>query len=156
MLFTLAMVVFFAAICCFFSQEFIKTFKRIFAIKGATIILPIAFASWFVFTFDYWLLWAVYYIREVLQKGVASLTYIIPFNNEVASSIALITVLTAISVVPVFILNLYIRKKTYKPYPYPYITSTLIWISATVLLVVLDGQNSLAQANIGNFVVQVT
>ena len=61
MLFTLAAVVFFAAIVTFFSQEFIGIFKKIFAIKGAKLILPLLLASWCIINFNYLVLWVVYY-----------------------------------------------------------------------------------------------
>jgi len=61
MLFTLAAVVFFAAIVTFFSQEFIGIFKKIFAIKGAKLILPLLLASWCIINVNYLVLWVVYY-----------------------------------------------------------------------------------------------
>lgn len=134
---TLALVVFFAAILVLFSQEFIRLFKRIFAVKGAKLLLPLAFASWFVYTFDYWGLWGIYYYREFLQTLVAFLMDLMPFHVG-ANAIATIILLTFISVAPVFLIKFILWKKHYKHYQYPYLTSTLIWlISAVLLLVVL-------------------
>jgi len=135
MLFTLAAVVFCAAIFVFFSQEFISTFKKIFAIKGAPLILPLAAASLVIYSFDYWCLLAVYYYRQVLNSMVSFLTMLIPLG-QISSYIAAILVLTFISVIPVLVLDLVSRKKTYKPYPYPYLTSSIIWLISAFILII--------------------
>ncbi|KTD31713.1 hypothetical protein Lmor_2589 [Legionella moravica] len=136
MLLTLALVVFAGAIMILFSQEFIRTFKKIFAIKGAKLFLPLIIGSWLVLNFDYLCLWGIYYYREVLNSIVDFLAGFIPFPS-IGRPVVLIIVLTAISVVPVVLLDVYLVKKTFKRYEYPYLTSTLIWIvTATMFLVV--------------------
>ena len=136
MLFTLAAVVFCAAIFVFFSQEFIRTFKKIFAIKGAILILPLAAASWIIFNFDNWVFLGIYYCRDVLHAIVTFLTRIIPLG-QASSYVASILLLTVISVGPIFLLDWYFLKKTYKPYPHPYLTSTLIWLVSAFILIML-------------------
>lgn len=131
---TLALVVFFAAILVLFSQEFINIFKKIFAIKGAKLFLPLFIGSWLVVDFEDIFLWGIYYFRETLNAIVWFFSQIIPFQG--AYSIVLIIWLTIISVVPVFLLDMYLVKKTYKHYEYPYITSTLIWIITALAFVV--------------------
>lgn len=135
MLLTLALVVFLSAIMVLFSQEFIRIFKGIFAIRGAKLILPLAFASWLVCLFDYPLLWAVYYYREFLAAAANALAYFIPFKTA-ALPVAKIILITSLAVIPVFLLDWIVRQKTYGAYRYVYLTSTLIWIiSAFVMLV---------------------
>ena len=136
MLLTLAMLVFFASIFVFFSQEFIRTFKRIFEIPGAKLVIPLAIGSWLVLTFDYWFLWAIYYCREILQTLLTVLVHIMPFQQG-AATIALIILLTVLSVFPVFVIDWIIRKRTYNAYRFPYLTSTLIWISSAVILLLI-------------------
>ncbi|BCA96311.1 hypothetical protein TUM19329_26720 [Legionella antarctica] len=136
MLFTLAAVVFCAAIFVFFSQEFIRVFKKIFAIKGAILILPLVVASCVVYNFNDLVYLVIYYYRDVLHAMLSFLTWIIPFG-QVSSSVASIILLTLISTVPVFLLDWYLRRKTYKPYPYPYLTSTLIWLVSAFILIIL-------------------
>jgi hypothetical protein len=133
---TLVLVICVAAIFCFFSQEFTRAFKKIFAIKGATLILPLAIASWFVFTFDYLVLWALLYIREVLDNMNQFLIRVLP-EKKYSSDIILIVLLTLTSVGPVIILNILSYRKTHKPYPYPYLLSTILWIIGAILLVSL-------------------
>lgn len=134
---TLALVVLCAAIIVLFSQEFIRTFKNIFKIKGMILILPLAIASWLVYNFDYWVLWVLYYYREVLNAIISFLSGIMPFQQG-ASSIIAILLLTGLSVIPVFLLEWFLWKKHYKRYQYPYLTSTLIWIVSSILLLVLS------------------
>ncbi len=136
MLFTLAAVVFCAAIFVFFSQEFIRTFKKIFAIKGAFLILPLAAASFVIFNFNDWVYLVIYYYRDALRGILTFLTWIIPLG-QVSSYVAAILLLTFISIVPVYLLDWYFRRKTYKPYPYPYLTSTLIWLTSSLILILL-------------------
>lgn len=137
MLFTLAAVVFFAAIMTFFSQEFIRMFKKIMAIKGAKLVLPLLAASWLVLTYDYWALWVVYYFRELLNGIVMMIAYIIPFG-QISYYVASILVLTIISVAPILCFDYFVyRKKNYKPYPHSYLVSTIIWLVCALTLIVL-------------------
>jgi len=134
---TLILVVFFGSIVVFFAQEFSGTFKKIFAIKGMILLIPLAVASWAVYAFDYWVLWAIYYYRELLQAGLYFLQSLIPFQKG-SETIALVVLLTAVSVIPVLALDFILRKRTFKGYQYPYVTSTLILIITTVSLLVAN------------------
>lgn len=136
MLVTLALVIFSASILILFSQEFIRTFKKILAIKGAKLLLPLALGSWLVISFDYLFLWAIFYISEILIDVVRFLARLLPFE-QFALPIVQIILLTVISVVPVFLLDIYLLKKTYKHYAYPYLTSTLVWIIIALILIVV-------------------
>ena len=137
MLLTLAAVVFFASIMVFFAQEFIRAFKKVFAIKGAKLIIPLALGSWIVYTYEYWLLWVINYYREFLKTSFGFLVHLIPFQR-CASSVALILLLTSISIVPVFVLNWISLKRTFAAYQYSYLVSTLIWITTSVILLALN------------------
>lgn len=138
MLVTLAAVIFFASIFVFFSQEFIRTFKKIFAIKAVALFLPLLIASWLIFTFVHLFLWTAYYYREMLQAVLTFLVYLMPFHQQ-AKSLAMIILLTVISVLPVILIDLFVRQRTYQPYKYPYLTSTIIWIVNAELLLVTVG-----------------
>ncbi|KGP63376.1 hypothetical protein EP47_02170 [Legionella norrlandica] len=136
MLLNLALVILLAAIVVFFSQELIGIIKKIFAVKGVKLIVPLGVASWLIYNFDYLFLWVMYYIREVLQVLLSLLTFIIPLG-QYSGVVALIILLATLSVVPVLLVDLVIRKKTYKEYAYPYLTSTLIFILCTMILLVM-------------------
>lgn len=134
MLVTLAAVVFFASIFIFFSQEFIRGIKRIFEIKGAKTVIPLAIASWLIYTFDYWFLWLVIYYRTIVREVLLFLVK--PFSlDSWAPAIFTILVLTLIAVVPVWIIEFIYHKRTRHHYPYPNITSAIIWIVTAVIIV---------------------
>lgn len=136
MLLTLALVVFAGAIFIFFSQEFMRTLKKIFAIKGAKLLLPLAIASWLVFNFDFWFLWIIYYTREVLQALFSPINWFIPVHWG-SASLALVVFLTLIATVPIVIIDWIMRKRTYKTFPHPYFASTLIWLISSFLMIIV-------------------
>jgi hypothetical protein len=136
MLLTLTLVVLVGSIVVFFSEEFIKSFKKLFKIKGATLFLPLFVASWLVYSFDFWFLWTIFYLREIVYQVLIFLEWIMPFQRG-AESVSIVILLTTLSVVPVIIIDVIMRKKTYWGYKYPYITSGIIWIFCVFLLIVL-------------------
>ncbi|HAU4159341.1 TPA: hypothetical protein ACPHXU_001642 [Legionella anisa] len=131
-----ALVVLFGVVMVLFSEEFSKSLKKLWAIKGARLLLPLFAASWFIYTFDFLFVWVIFYLSKFLHEILAFLIRLMPFQQG-AESIALVILLTFFSVVPVLIIDFFTRKKTYKSYPYPYITSTLIWILCVVLLIII-------------------
>ncbi|KTD03275.1 hypothetical protein OQJ19_02095 [Fluoribacter gormanii] len=136
MLLTLALVVLFSAITVFFSEEFIKAFKKLFAIKGAKLLIPMFVASWFIYTFNFWFLWGIFYAREILHDVLNFLVRIMPFEKG-AVSVVLVFMLTVLSVVPVLILDVLSRRKNFKGYQHPYVASGLIWILSVFLLIII-------------------
>ncbi|WP_133135764.1 hypothetical protein [Legionella rowbothamii] len=136
MLFTLTMVILLGAITVFFSQEFLGVIKKIFAVKGVKLFLPLLVASWFVFSFSDWVILAITWYREILVKIFTVLVSIIPLP-QIAEHVTVVIVLTLVSVLPVFLIDLFMRKRSYKSYNYPYITSTLLFIVSTFVLLAL-------------------
>lgn len=134
MLFTLAVVVFVAAIVVFFSQEIIGVFKSLFEIKGAKLILPLAIGSWIYCYLYYWCLLGITYYKEALDSVVSFLNYLVPEGTFYQLGV-LVFVFTVIAVLPVFLLTWYLFKRSYKRYAYPYTTSTLLWLSCVFLLI---------------------
>lgn len=133
---TLFLVICCTAIFCFFSQEFNRLFKKIFAVRGAKLILPLAIGSYVVYTFDFLILDILFYIRDKLNTIVTFLNHTLPHSPHTEDMI-LIILLTAVSLVPVGILHFLSYRKTHKPYPHPYLVSTLIWIICAILLISL-------------------
>ncbi|MCE0723154.1 MULTISPECIES: hypothetical protein [Legionella] len=136
MLLTLALVVLLSSILVFFSEEFIKAFNKLFAIKGAKLLIPMFAASWLIYTFTFWCLWAIFYLREMLHEILNFLVRIMPFQQGAVSAV-LIFMLTFLSVVPVLILDILSRRKRFKGYQYPYVTSGVIWILSVFLLIII-------------------
>lgn len=136
MLVTLTLVILLAAIIVFFSQEFIQIFKTIFAIKGVMLFLPLFIVSWLIFTFDYWTLQVISYCQQILSEILTFLVSIMPFSF-MAEHVSLIMILTSVSVLPVYLLDLIMRKKYFKGYQYPNVTSIIIFIITALLLLML-------------------
>src|SRR5690242_2585874 len=124
MLMTLAMVVLLGAIIVIFSDEFIKLFKKLFNLKGAKLFLPLFIASWLIYSFDFWFLWAIFYAREIVHAVLDFLIMLMPFKKG-AESVSLVILLTILAVAPVFIIDAIIRRNTYWGYKYPHITSII-------------------------------
>lgn len=137
MYFTLAVLVFFGAIVVFFVQEFKNMFLKFLEIPGMLLLAPLAFASWAIYTFDYWVIWGVTYYHETLRLLLDALVYIIPFKAY-ATPIAAVIVLTAVSVIPVWVADYILLKRRYRGYQYAYITCALIWLISGAVLIVLD------------------
>ncbi|QMT59682.1 hypothetical protein [Legionella sp. PC997] len=136
MLVTLALVVLLSSIIVFFSEEFIKAFNKLFAIKGAKLIIPMFAASWLLYTYNFWVLWGLFYAHELLQDVLNLIVRIMPFQKG-AVSLVLVFMLTFLSVVPVLIFDVFYRRKNFKGYEHPYVASGLIWILAVFLLVII-------------------
>lgn len=133
MLFTLAALVVFTAIMVFFSQEFSSVIKKILEIKGAKLVVPIVLGSYFVFVFEEWVIYFLSHYRDLLQAINDLLARVLPFKSY-SSQVSLIIIFTLISVVPVYLLDWYIEKRTFHKYKYPYTTSSIIWIITVILL----------------------
>lgn len=135
---TLALVVFFGAIAAFFAQEFVQIGKKIFAYRLALLFIPIALASWAVLTYDAWFFWLLSYYREVLVSMLIDLQKIIPFSTG-ARFIAMVVLLSLVSIVPVIVIDQWIKRKDPVGFPHCYVTSAVIFlISAAVLLTSLS------------------
>lgn len=133
---TLALVVLIAAIVTLFSQEFISIYKRIMAIKGAKLFLPLAVGSWAVLNYNYWVLLGIYYYREVLNTLIKGLAWIMPFG-QFSSSIATILILTVITIAPIILLDLLWHNQYYKAYPYSNLTRILIWVISVFTVTII-------------------
>lgn len=81
MLLTLALLVLLSSILVFFSEEFGKAIKKLFAIKGAKLIIPLFAASWLIYSYNFWVLWGIFYLREILHNVLNFLVQILPFQK---------------------------------------------------------------------------
>lgn len=136
MLVTLALVILCSSIVVFFAQEFRTLFVNIFAIKGVKLVLPLLIASWLIYAFQYWALLGVSYFRELIRGGADLLMQVMPFQ-KFAEEIAHISLLFALSIIPVLLIELYLRHRTHKGYKYRRLFSALIFVVSAILLLAL-------------------
>jgi hypothetical protein len=133
-MFTLVIVVCITAGLGFFSQELNQLFKKIFSIKGAPLLLPLALGSWVVVVAGNVVIYLLNDVRAHLNKINQFLLNLIP-QGQYSEELILIFLLTCLSIIPVIVLNILSYRKSYKPYEHPYLLSTLIWIVSSILLV---------------------
>lgn len=129
---TIAILIFFAAIIVSFSKEFGAFFKKIVAIPGAKLFLPLLLVTWVVVLYEPWVLWGLLCLQQGLQAVIDGLASLISFLPE-SSLIAALLIILAITLVPVFTANLYIQRKSYQRFQYFWISSALLWLFTSIL-----------------------
>lgn len=131
----LSLVVVGCAIVVFFSQEFGNAFKKLFAIRGMKLLLPLILATGLIVDYEHWVLWGLLHLQAILQGFVTLFAGWLPFQKG-ADSIAKILILFVSSILPVFAINVWLKKKTYHSFKHAYVISALIWLLVAILLIV--------------------
>nr|HAT8712897.1 hypothetical protein [Legionella jordanis] len=134
MLLTIALVVLGCAIVVMFSAEFARGFKKLFNISGMKLLLPLIFASALVVYYEYWISWGLLITKWLLHQAAAYLSKLFPFMQGIG--VAEVLLLWMLSTVPVLALDFWMKKQTFEPFRYPFITSLIIWLLAAILLTV--------------------
>ncbi|KTC77035.1 hypothetical protein [Legionella brunensis] len=134
MLLTVALVVVCCAIVVMFSQEFANFFKRIFAIRGMKLLLPLILASTLVVYYDPWVSWGLLQTKRILHTAAATIANWLSFKE--ALIVANIIILMGLAVLPVAIANFWIKHKSFEPFRFAFITSMVIWLIVAILLTV--------------------
>lgn len=129
-IFTLLFIVCIAAILALFREEIGKKIKLLLSVPGATLVVPLVVGSLVTIHSEQIILWFLYYIHGELLRVQNVLEYIIPFHD-----VALVVMLSIISIGPVVFLNWKSFKENHLAYKYPYTTSTLLLIVAWMLMV---------------------
>ena len=136
MLVTIALVVFFASIASFFAPEFGRVFKKIFAIPGAKLLIPLVVASGFIVIYEEAGHWLLIRFQIMLHQWVIKLDTLIPFEAG-SLSIARIISLFIIASLPIWIARgSAIRKKRLEPHTGTYWIGLVLWIIGAILLTV--------------------
>lgn len=133
---TAVSIVLTAAIVVFFSQEFGRFFKKIFAIPGAKLIIPLVIASWIIEYYEGWGLWLLWYYKKglhyILRHTAAYFSW-----SAWALSFVHILQLFILASLPVWIAYAVAKSKgLYERWPYTYHVGISCWIITAVLLTV--------------------
>lgn len=136
-MYTLLAVILVGAVFCFFSQEFVHFFKKILAVPGLDVILPLAFASLVLNLLSYWLIAFIEFCRRALYDIVFFLVSSLPFNN-LNYYCATLLVLLSISLVIVVVEKMVLEKTHYKNVSDAYFYGVLIWIASVMILASID------------------
>lgn len=135
MIYTMAYVIFIAAIVVFFSDEIISFIKRVFEIRGALLLLPLVVASWAAYAFSDLFLWLIHFYREFFHTLVSLLAHLFPFT-QYADQISTVILFTAIAIGPVVLWDIATNKRAFKWYRYSYFASSLVWIITVFVMIV--------------------
>lgn len=117
-----------------FSEEIIEMFKKIFAIPGLLLFIPLIMATFLFIYGELPILAVLLAIQKFLVKLISTIANSLPFGifSTYIVSIFVIVILTCL---PVFLLDLWLKKKKRNGFAYHYLTSTIIWIAICILFV---------------------
>ncbi|MCX7116456.1 MAG: hypothetical protein NTW94_00820 [Legionellales bacterium] len=136
MLVTLAMVVFFSSVGVFFSEEFGRFFKKVIAIPGAKLLLPLVAASLVVEMFEGLGQWVMVRCQAVIHQLIFQVSKVIPFES-VSLTVVRILYLFLVGSLPIWIFRLRAKQKGQRqPQVFAYRLGLLLWIIAAILLTV--------------------
>lgn len=134
MLLTVAMVVFFSSIILFFSDEFGRFFKKIFAIPGVTLFVPLLLASAFIVHFEAWILWGLLYIKFLMHVLINFLASLLPFAQS--ARIAAIIIVYFFTAGSLWTYYLWHNKRYAKPYTSSWLAFLTLWSFIVILYLV--------------------
>ncbi|KTD24496.1 MULTISPECIES: hypothetical protein [Legionella] len=133
---TVALVVLLSSIVVFFSKEFGDLFKKIFAIPGMKLFLPLTLATALVVNYESWAYYGLIKFQDFWLGLTGILASWMPFHKG-ASSVAKILTLMILSFLPVIAIDYWIkRKRSYQSYQYPGLTITVLWLIFAVLFTI--------------------
>ncbi|MGQ3890347.1 hypothetical protein ACQUW5_15225 [Legionella sp. CNM-1927-20] len=124
-----------SAILVFFSAEFGNMIKKVMAIRGVKLFLPLTLVSWFVISSEAWILWGLLFLKIGLHTTVSWLAKIMPFQGW-KESLATFILIYLITLIPLSII--YWRKKK-RPFFHKsnlWIIPACIWILLLITLTV--------------------
>lgn len=133
---TIALVVLICSIVVMFSTEFGELIKKIFAIRGMKLFLPLFLATFLVVYYEPWVLLGLSKIQTMLSMLATKMITWLPFEAG-ANILANVVLLVAFSLLPVFALNAWSKRKNFQAFQYSYLTSTIIWLFVAVLIVLM-------------------
>lgn len=142
MIVTIAIVALCASIAAFFAQEFGRVFKKIFAIPGLKLLLPLTLASWFIEVYEDWGHWLLLRIQYLLHLLIHRLGVRVPFE-KISLPLIKILFLFLIGILPMVIFKLAtIKQWGGKRLPQTYWIGLILWVFAAILLTLSVSVNS--------------
>lgn len=134
---TIALVVFIFAIAVFFAKEFSNIIKKIMAIPGMKLVLPLLLATLFIVFFQpeaFWCLTKIQFFVLTIRDKIAGLLAFKALGVYLASLITLM----GLTFLPVAAINYWYQRKTFHGYLYTELTLALIWIFIALMLVLVS------------------
>lgn len=133
---TIVLIVIFAAVVVFFSEEIAGVIIKIFSIPGVKLLLPLTFASWVVEYYQEWGLWILLWCKKLLHQLVHQLAANLPFHVGSVFFVH-VTHLFLLGCLPIWIgYGVAKYRGMYEPWPYAFLSGMLLWLVAAILLTV--------------------
>lgn len=136
MLVSLALVVFGSSIAVFFSNEWHALFKKVFAIPGVKLFMPLLIVSCFIEKYalnEYWLLTG---LQALITHFIRFCAAVLPFQTG-ALHISKIIYLFLFACLPAWILCFREKRKELDPmWPKPYRIGVALWVILAFLLTI--------------------
>ena len=137
LLLTLALTVFCGSIFVFFSQEFIRLFKKIMSIPSVKLLLPLAFASCCVEAYEDWSRWLLLRLQAGIDQILYHVAALLPLDTR-AITIIRIVYLFILAELPLWIYIIKVKQQRRRhPKPFSYRPGLALWLVAAILLTVL-------------------
>ncbi|KTC71717.1 hypothetical protein Lbir_1572 [Legionella birminghamensis] len=135
MLLTLALVVLCSAIIVFFAEEFGGVFKKIFALPGVKLILPLLIASFIVAAYEDWIVWILLANKYVFHSAMSYIASLFPFQQFAAETVQILFLLF-LTLFPPFIFITLRKRKTVVPFRYTWLICLVLWLFFSILFTV--------------------
>jgi hypothetical protein len=129
---TLVFVVFISAIIVTFSKELGNFIKKILAIPGVGLLLPLTLVTILVVTYEPWVLAGLFYIKSSLHSTIMRVVSILPFQTG-AQIIVATLVIMGLTLLPVLALNVWSKRRTRLPFSHSGVISAAIWLLVAIL-----------------------
>jgi hypothetical protein len=136
MMLTIAILVLVSSIFAFFADEFGRMFKKIYAVPGVKLLLPLLVASWLILFYEAFGLWLLLRTQKALYELTHLVAAVLPFESN-ALIFTHVLFLSCLGILPVLFFRWKARRKTsYLATPKTYWLGLILWIIAAILLTV--------------------
>ena len=129
---TLVFVVFISAIIVTFSKELGSFIKKILAIPGVAIFLPLTLATVLIVYYEPWVLAGLFFIKSTLHSAIMMVVSILPFETG-AQIIVATLMMMVLTLLPVLALNVWSKRRTRLPFSHSGVISVVIWLLFAIL-----------------------
>ena len=134
MLVTMVLVILGSAILVSFSQEFALAFNKLFAIPGVKLLLPAILVTKLLIFAEPFVSLSLLAMRDFLDLISQGLAYFLPDNSMMRMGCQAVG-LWVLAVLPVWLLEAWSWRKTFRSFPYNGILGTMLWLVWAVLFV---------------------
>lgn len=133
MLYSLSLLILCCAIIVMFSQEIIDLIKKIIALHGMKILLPLFLISFVSINYESWVIWILLWIRWGLAIAIYYIASILNFFSGLL--FAKLLILVTLTITPVVIINFWTQRKSFSPFYHAFFTSMIIWLFLVCLII---------------------